>query len=500
MSRILLADVTARINDRKNLEGITLEIGEEEHWAIVGANGSGKSSLGRLLCNSLTVLSGSCRTAARSAYVSFEKVDEILDIERYNDDSDSLGFVSQGTRVDKFILAGSAADETTLAELARQMGFTGILDRGIKFLSTGEMRKILICKALLQEPELLVLDEPFDGLDQPSCAVVRDLITRCVDQGIRVILLLNRFSEILPETTHIAYLKECRILTSGVKEEMLNSGPLRRFHAFHYTLPATLPEMDGGNNIAAPPAGMPLVEMKDVTVRYDGKCVLNKLCWTVKSGEHWKISGPNGSGKSTLLSLVSGDNSQAYANDISLFGRKRGTGESVWDIKKRIGLVSTSLQQDYRVGATVKAVVISGFFDSIGVYSQYTPRQQEIALEWLELMHMEKRKDDPFRELSYGEQRLVLLARAMVKQPELLILDEPCQGLDDVNREMVLKLVDHLGKRGRTQILYVTHHPEDDIPCITSSMDLVPAGGGGYTSRLRSSHRKDPDPLYPRTT
>jgi molybdate transport system ATP-binding protein len=307
-----------------------------------------------------------------------------------------------------------------------------------------------------------------------------------VQNGIRVILLLNLFSEIIPETTHIAYMKDGMIFMSGVKDELLNSEALLRLHAFHYTLPPRLPEIDSSNRIPPLPAGIPLIEMKDVVVRYDGKSVLNGLDWTVMSGEHWKITGPNGSGKSTLLSLVSADNTQAYANDISLFGMKRGSGESIWDIKKRIGLVSTSFQQDYRAGATVKIVVISGFFDSIGVYAQYTPRQQEIALEWLEMLHMEKRRDDPFRDLSYGEQRLVLLARAMVKQPDLLILDEPCQGLDDVNREMVLKLVDHLGKTGATQMLYVTHHPEDSIPCITNSMELVPASGGGYMSSLQS--------------
>jgi len=225
-----------------------------------------------------------------------------------------------------------------------------------------------------------------------------------------------------------------------------------------------------------------LIVMKDVVVRYGEKCVLNRLNWTVKPGEHWKISGPNGSGKSTLLSLVSGDNPQAYANDITLFGIKRGSGESVWDIKKRIGLVSTAFQQDYRVGVTVKIVVISGFFDSIGVYGNYSKKQEEIALEWLEMLHMEKHVDASFRNLSYGEQHLVLLARAMVKQPDLLILDEPCQGLDDINREMVLKLVDHLGNAGTTQILYVTHHPEDSIPCITNSLELVSALAGGFTS------------------
>lgn len=484
-----LSDVTARITDRKNLSGISLEMGPDQQWAIVGANGSGKSALGKLLSNGLTVLSGECRIPQNSGYVSFEKVAQILEAERYNDDSDFLGYVTQGTRVDRFILSGTDAGEAGLAELASRMGFTGILERGIKFLSTGEMRKALICKALLQGPELLVLDEPFDGLDQQSCAALRNLISRCIEQGVRVVLLLNRFSEIVPETTHIAYLKECRIFMSGTKEEMLASEPLRRLHAFHYTLPATLPRMDDANAPPPLPAGVALVEMKNVVVRYDRKTVLNGLDWTVRPGEHWKISGPNGSGKSTLLSLVSGDNMQAYANDISLFGRRKGTGESVWDLKKRIGLVSTTLQQDYRVGGSAKVVVISGFFDSIGVYSEYTLRQQEIALEWLELLHMDHRKDDAFRDLSYGEQRLVLLARAMVKQPDLLILDEPCQGLDDVNREMVLKLVDHLGRTGSTQILYVTHHPEDHIPCITNSLELVPASGSGFTSSFRGSIR-----------
>ncbi|WP_224957582.1 molybdate ABC transporter ATP-binding protein ModF [Geomonas subterranea] len=486
MVEIILDKVKARITELRSLEEITMQINPGEHWAVVGANGSGKSALGKLLCNDLPVTSGTSRVPARSGFVSFEKIDEILERERYNDDSDFIGYVTEGTRVDRFILAGTDADEARLAELARELGFTRILERGIKFLSTGEMRKTLICRALLQEPELLVLDEPFDGLDRESSDVLRQLISRCIERGIHVVLLLNRFSEIMPETTHIAYLQECRILRSGTREEMLGSEALRRFHAFHYTLPDTLPEIDTARS--APPLvpGQPLIEMNDVTVRYGEKCVLNGVNWTVKAGEHWKISGPNGSGKSTLLSLISGDNPQAYANDISLFGRRKGSGESVWDIKKRIGLVSTSLQQEYRVGGTVKVVVISGMYDSIGMYSQYTLHQQEIALEWLKLLHMDHRRDHAFRDLSYGEQRLVLLARAMVKQPDLLILDEPCQGLDDVNREMVLKLIDHLGRNGNTQILYVNHHAEDRIPCIGNSMELVPADGVGFTAVITS--------------
>jgi molybdate transport system ATP-binding protein len=481
LSDIFYDRVSAVINDSTNLE-ITLSIGADQHWAVVGANGSGKSSVGRLLCGALKVVSGNHRNAQRAGFVSFERVNEILEAERYRDDSDFLGFLDQGTKAREFLLADGFADEAAVDELACKFGLAGLLERGIKFLSTGEMRKVVICRALLQKPELLVLDEPFDGLDAASCALLRALIADCVAKGVRVVLLLNRFSEIVPEITHIAYLKDCKLLVSGARDELLGSEALLRFHAFHYTLPSQLPEIDSSSAVSALPAGTPLVVMKDVAVSYGEKRVLNGLTWTMNSDQHWKISGPNGSGKSTLLSLVSGDNVQAYANDITLFGIKRGSGESVWDIKKRIGLVSTSLQQDYRVGVSVKIVVISGFFDSIGVYHDYSKKQQEIALQWLEMLHMEKQVDAPFRNLSYGEQRLVLLARAMVKQPDLLILDEPCQGLDDLNREMVLKLVDHLGKTGRTRILYVTHHPEDDIPCIANSMQLVPAAGGGFTA------------------
>ena len=489
MSEIFFDDVTAVIKDKTKLDGVNFKIGTNEHWAIVGANGSGKSSLGRLLCNTLEVISGSYCTAAKSAFVSFEKIDEIIEAERYHDDSDFIGFVDQGTQVRNFVLGTHAtdADGIKFVDLASQLDFSGILERGLKFLSTGEMRKVVICKALMQDPELLVLDEPFDGLDQKSRQVLDNLIGSCAQSGIRIVLLLNRFSEIAPVTTHIAYVKDCQIIMSGPKHELLNSDALLRFHAFHYTLPAQLPDIDSTNILIPLTAGVPLIEMKGVTVSYDEKTVLNRLDWSVKPGENWKITGPNGAGKSTLLSLVSGDNSQAYANDITLFGIKRGSGESVWDIKKRIGLVSTSLQQDYRVGVTARIVVISGFFDSIGVYNQFTKRQQEIALDWLVMIHMEKHLDTPFRNLSYGEQRLVLLARAMVKQPDLLILDEPCQGLDDINREMVLKLIDYLGRTGTTQILYVTHHQEDYLPCIANSLELVPADGGGYTSCITAS-------------
>ncbi|MDD4456839.1 MAG: molybdate ABC transporter ATP-binding protein ModF [Syntrophotalea acetylenica] len=484
VAEIYLDGVTARIGKHARLQDIHLRIGNGQHWAVVGANGSGKSALGRLLCGEMEVLRGTLHLAGKSVCVAFETVDEILGIERYKDDTDFLDRIDQGTPVRDFILEGRPEAARRLEELVGQLGLDGLLDRGIRYLSTGEMRKVLICRALLQEPELLVLDEPFDGLDSASREVLRGLITALTQRGLCIVLLLNRFSEILPCLTHVAYIRDCCLFACGTREQMLASGALRRLHAFHYSLPDQLPRGDKKQDSDSWPGRGPLIEMKQVMVRYDGRYVLNGLDWTVLPGQHWQISGPNGSGKSTLLSLISGDNPQAYANDIRLFGRQRGTGESIWDIKRQIGLVSTAFQESYRVGVTVELAVVSGFFDSIGVYGRYSRTQRDIALQWLEILQMADKRHVPLRALSYGEQRLVLLARAMVKMPVLLILDEPCQGLDEVNREMVLKLVDHLGAGGHTQLLYVTHHPEDRIPCIRHRMEMVAAVGGGFTARL----------------
>lgn len=486
LSEIILENVTAIIRDKLFLHDLSLQMKVGENWAIIGANGCGKSSLGQLFCGELEVVSGKLQLPVRSEYVSFEKVTELLDIEKQNDESDYLGCFDPGTTAREFIFGKQSVDREQLDELITKMNFGAILEQGLKTLSTGEMRKVVISRALLQEPDLLVLDEPFDGLDVDSCRALQEIISSCIDCGIRVVLTLNRFSDILPEVTHIAYLKDCSLFASGSKEELLSSEALLRLHSFHYSLPDHLPGDVEKEEQPLSAVAAPLIEMNNVTVRYGENLVLNGLDWTVAKGEHWTVAGPNGSGKTTLLNLITGDNVQGYGNDISFFGRRKGSGESVWDIKEKLGYVSTAFQQNYRVGGTAKIVIISGFFDSIGVYRKYSKQQERIALEWLALLHMEKQSNVPFRSLSYGEQRMLLIARSMVKFPELLILDEPCQGLDDANREMVLKLIDHLGSTGKTQIIYVSHRLEDRIPCIGNALSLVAAESGGCRSKVVS--------------
>jgi len=484
LSEINLQNVTAKISDKTFLRDISLDIREGEVWTIIGVNGCGKSSLGKLLCCDLEITSGDSQLPLKREYVSFEKVTELLDYEKYLDDSDFIGCFNPGTSAEEFICDNRVVDRKKLEELIGKMNFGTILRQGLKTLSTGEMRKVVICRALLQEPALLVLDEPFDGLDADSCLALRKIISVCIKSGILVVLVLNRFSDILPDVTHIAYLKDCSLFASGPKADILASEALLRFHSFHYTLPARLPgDEEKGAQISFGPE-VPLIEMENVTVLYGDNLVLNGLYWTVRHGEHWMVAGPNGSGKTTLLQLITGDNVQGYGNEIFLFGRKKGSGESVWEIKEKLGYVSTSLQQNYRVGITAKATIISGFFDSIGVYRKYSKKQENVALEWLKLLQMEKQRNLQFRNLSYGEQRMILIARAMVKCPELLILDEPCQGLDDANREMVLKLIDHLGKTNKTQIIHVSHRDEDRIPCINNTLRLVRAEGGGCKAEV----------------
>ena len=215
-----------------------------------------------------------------------------------------------------------------------------------------------------------------------------------------------------------------------------------------------------------------LIQLNDGFVRFDERTVFEKLNFTLNKNDHWQITGPNGSGKTCLLQMFTGDNSHCYTNDLTMFGIKRGTGESIWDIKKHIGIMSNSLHMQYKVNASVEHVIISGFHDSIGLYTRPTLAERNVAGQWLAVLGLQQKKNTPFQSLSFGDQRLVLIARSMVKHPALLILDEPCNGLDDFNRQKALKLIDKLAKAGTSTLLYVNHNPEECIPSIRNTLNM----------------------------
>ncbi len=416
--------------------------------AVLGTNGSGKSQLAVELYD---------RAEVPCALVSLEQQIEVIEEERRNDDSDFLDYTDPGRSVREFISEGGAIT-TALEQRFAMLRMEAILERGLRFLSTGEFRKAQLCRALAAAPERLILDEPFDGLDAPAQQELKAVLQELDRTGMQLVLLLNRVDE-------VAAAKRIFLIDEfGLVDAVEPGEELERFFRM-YDLPDALPEPPERERLELA-AGTPLIDLKDAGVAYAGKPVFEGLNWRVERGEHWQVAGPNGCGKTTLLEMVSGDHPQLYANDVSVFGVRRGSGESVWDIKKHIGHVSSSVQVNYRVSTSVLHVVISGLHDSIGVYRRPSPPEIRCARAWLEMLHLGHKADQPLRRLSYGEQRLVLIARAMIKRPELLILDEPCQGLDEVNRRTILNLIQFIGSNSETTLLYVSHHVTDDIPCI----------------------------------
>jgi molybdate transport system ATP-binding protein len=214
------------------------------------------------------------------------------------------------------------------------------------------------------------------------------------------------------------------------------------------------------------------VKMDKVQIKYGAKTILKEFTWLVKRGERWAIKGPNGAGKSTLISLITADNPQAYSQDITLFDRKRGTGESIWDIKKKIGYLSPELHLYFKEGGSCFSVVASGLFDTLGLFKRVSEDQTEQVNHWMKVMGISYLADRSFREISGGEQRLVLIGRAMVKNPELLILDEPCQGLDSVQTEHLKTVLDYLASNSEMTLLYVSHYDRDIPSCVNQTLTL----------------------------
>jgi molybdate transport system ATP-binding protein len=485
---VSLCDVTLRVRDRKLLHHTNWVIDRHQHWAIIGPNGAGKSTLARALTGEVPVVHGRIAfdeelgKADRIGYISFEVHRRVMAREEQQDEARYFsGRIDDIATARTLALEGLAGgDETAQAALAlaHQLGISHLLDRGLRWLSTGEIRKVLILRELIRSPQLLILDEPFDGLDRESRRQLGQLINELMNGSRQVILITHRSEEILPNISHVLAVDDGKVVCQGKRDEVLAC--LRPFVPTSETAAPAIPS--ARREYGAIPET--LVDMKNVTVAYGDTVVFKDLSWSMRAGEHWAIAGPNGSGKSTLLSLVAGDNPQAYANEIYLFGNRRGSGESIWDIKHHIGIISSEFQIRYRKSIRARDVVLSGFFDSIGLYRHGTPEQRDTVDQWLhtlKVMHLAHR---PFNQLSHGEQRMVLLARAMVKPPLLLILDEPCQGLDSFNRRAILDIVDRIGRHFSTHILFVTHYADEIPACITHRLRFEKSANGHSTAMV----------------
>jgi molybdate transport system ATP-binding protein len=464
-------DCTFKISDNLNLNLKNFSIYNDSFVTIVGTNGSGKTSFARALANELKLIQGTTPTNLKVATISFEKQIELIeqDFKLRNTDIES-----ELVGLTPFIMFKKVTNDLNYVyHLCNLLNFTHVLNKSYHLLSSGEGRKALIIEALLKRPELLVLDAPFDGLDIQAREDLKALLKTIYNSGTPIIVIVNRFDEIHESSNYLGIIMSLELSKFGLKEEILNDKIVHQLsHYEHlpkiYTLPQAPTDCTDLTN-----RDEPMVIMQDVTVKYGNHIVLNKLNLTIQPYTHWQFSGPNGCGKSTILSLITGDNPQSYGNDITLFGIKRGSGESIWDIKKHIGYVSPALHLEYRVNTSVLNVVLSGYFDSIGLYEQPGDEKISLALAWLKLLGLKHEANSSFKSLSFGQQRLILIIRALVKHPPLLILDEPLQGLDSISRELVRRFIEFFIKNGKTQVLFVSHHSEDAPKGITDSLEFI---------------------------
>ena len=454
------------------VEPLNFALCEGEQLAIVGPNGSGKTMLVNTIIGRYPLLMNEVRYdfGEGCSRMVYENIHYIAFRDSYGDHDSNYYYQqrwhSQDVELSPTVseqFGFSDSDVSDRAALFRDLAIDKLLTRQMVMLSSGELRRLQIAKALLTTPRVLIIDNPFIGLDAATRTQLRDLLWKLIsERGLQLILVLSREDEVPGFITHVVPVYDKRVGQCLTLSDWRNqmATPLAEAH----TCEATVAGMLAAQEV--------IIHFRDVTLRYGAHTIFDHLSWEVRRGERWALKGRNGSGKSALLGLVCADNPQAYACDISLFGHRRGTGESIWDIKRRIGYVSPEMHRAYLKDLPSIEIVASGLHDSIGLYCRPRPEQMGVCLEWMRVFGIESLAQRTFLTLSSGEQRLVLLARAFVKDPELLILDEPLHGLDTSRREMVRRIIDDFCSNPTKTLIMVTHYPEELPMCITHYKEL----------------------------
>ena len=470
-------DVTLR--GQRVLTDVSWQLKEGEHWAVMGANGAGKSTFLKLIRGDLWPDQGSrsrrtyylTGTMQESpvgvkegiAFISPEAQDAYV---RNQWDLSGKEIINTGFFDSVWLHQEPDAEQKAYAErIIHLMKLEELGDKGILAMSEGEARKVLIARALVSRPRVLLLDEFSGGLDIPSRGKMLRLVERIAQSGTQVVCTTHRASELIPSISHILFLKEGKILCQGKREEVLTPENLplavgnvffrvRGIRRKDVSVPVKTPRRNGSH----------LVKIRKADVYIEGKRILEGINWQIARDENWAVLGRNGAGKSTLLKLIRGDLHPAFGGEVRRFGGVKNA--DIRDMKKRIGYVSSELQANYDYPLTGEEVVLSGFFSSIGLYGEVTGDQKQIARRWMRFFRMEAYANKDVRSMSYGEFRKILMIRAMVNDPDILILDEPCSGLDIAARQEVLAILEKLSKTG-TGIILVTHHLEDLIPSVS---------------------------------
>lgn len=491
-----LQNATFLLGDRLVFRNLTWRMERGQQWAIIGPNGSGKSVLADALRGRVPLVGGELRYHFRLppgltseetiGHVAFE--DRKADLHGAVVQSRWTSFEEQASILVRDFLTyervmdvnpyevTSAHDvarpvfERRMSRAIRLLLLEDFLERRLLSLSNGERQRVQLARAIAQPLRLLILDEPYVGLDAATRKYFHGVLEHLLSTPLRVLLITTHLEELPRHITHLIRVEDCRVVAAGPRAKVLPSRPvpcsIRR---------RTAPSR--GAPVRRDATGMvKLIELRDVIVRYGKRTILSGVNWTIHQGSSWVLLGPNGSGKTTLLSLIVGDNPQAYVNDVTIFGRRRGNGESIWQLKKWIGWVSPELQLHFDDTASVRQVVLSGFRDTIGIADNATSAQSSAARFWLRRFGLSEPADLPLFSLSAGLQRMALLARALVKRPRLLVLDEPCQGLDAAHRQLLIQTVDALIRSRTVTTIFVTHRSEEIPRSISQVLELSSEG------------------------
>ena len=476
---ITVNNLSVTLQGVKVLDAISFRLDKNQHLLIQGSSSSGKTTLAKALCG--TVFSTGLLDIQFDEQVELQPKIRLVELRHtFKNLSHTNDFYYQ-QRFNSF----DAGDAPTLREellgdlspalrrkaeirlenLLTKFGLQHRKDAPVIQLSSGEHKKLQLIRAFLQPPQILVLDNPYLGLDAITRVQLNSYLEEMAVAGVQLLLIAD-IRDIPACITHIALLEKGRLMAF---DEISKDGGISQM------LPKQFPLLD---HRMLPEAGhnrnnfREIARLVNVSVNFGEKQLFQNICWTILPGERWLVKGTNGAGKSTLLSLITGDNPQAYANEIYLFDRKRGSGESIWDLKKRIGYISPELHAYFDRNCTCSEAIASGFFDTVGLYKKLKPEQQQILAEWIGYFSLGHILDKPLAMVSGGEQRMVMLARALVKNPPLLVLDEPCQGLDEYQKNEFIQVIDELCEYLDKTMIYVSHYDNELPGCITGVLQL----------------------------
>ena len=434
--------------------------------AVIGDNGSGKTTLARVLDKGRYAFGNRLFTAKERMAVKVLTFTDIhslagIDVMRYDQrlEASENEFVPTVAEV-----IGRGDNSERRAQLSEAFNLHDVLDKKVNFLSSGELRKLLIINALVELPDLLILDNPYIGLDVASRKELDTALSTISSQGVSIVLLLSEPAELPAYTDHVVQM---------ANRELVSLAPLSEYKplAHRKVEPLSLESIPVRQRTFKPCDIA--FSITDGHLRYGERTILEDVNWTVKMGESWALSGPNGSGKSLLLSYVCADHPQAYANKIILFDRRRGTGESIWEIKDRIGYVNPEMSIYFKSTKPIEEIIAQGVRPSLERYRKSTPEEAREVDQWLEILGISNLKGRLYSELSSSEQRLVLLCSAVAKQPQLLILDEPFHGMDPSNKQRIKQIVNALIEKNGSSIIFVTHCEDETPQCVTKKFSLT---------------------------